>query len=336
MINKRFFVSFAQEDRDTIAYRGTRHDYFIVKVVIHIELLNEYDTEILLFVNKYKYVKISDFKYLYSNKQYYQIKVKYLIHNNYLRKIKWYIVLGSEGKKYLESLGYHCSRISYEKTFVERQKIVSSFAARYYNNKKINFIPSMDLKDKQIFTITSRRFIGLLNIDKTDYLIYYISKKHTDKYIQSVIYDIRKEHKYKNVIVFVEDLNKININNFIFGINKLYIIPNTENNIHLLEKIHRIDYKELFSNVYKDNVYLSEYTFCDYYTKSGIFVFPLPFLDTEKLSTIKYFLMENKNKKVDILYSKNISLLVTGKLKGANYKPIDFDKYVKGDFNIYD
>ena len=307
-----------------------------VKVVIRIELLNEYDIEILLFVNKYKFVKVSDFKYLYPYKYYYKFKVRTLVENNYLRKIKWYVVLGFEGKKYLESLGYNCSKISYEKTFVERQKIISSFAARYYKNDNIKFIPSMDLKDKQIFTITSRRFIGILNIDKTDYLTYYITKEHDKRYVQSVVYDIRKEHKYKNVIVFVEDLNKIDINNFIFGIDKLYIIPNTENNIHLLEKTHRIDYQELFSNVYKDNVYLSEYEFCDYYTKSGLFIFPLPFIDTEKLSTIKYFLLENKNKKVDILYSKNISLLATGKLKGANYKPIDFDKYVKGDFNIYD
>lgn len=299
-------------------------------------MLNEYDIEILLFVNKYKFVKVSDFKYLYPYKYYYKFKVKTLVENNYLRKIKWYVVLGFEGKKYLESLGYNYSKISYEKTFVERQKIISSFAARYYKNENVKFIPSMDLKDKQIFTITSRRFIGILNIDKTDYLTYYITKEHDNRYVQSVIYDIRKEHKYKNVIVFVEDLNKIDINNFIFGIDKLYIIPNTENNIHLLQKIHRIDYQELFSNVYKDNVYLSEYDFCDYYTKAGLFIFPLPFIDTEKLSTIKYFLLENKNKKVDILYSKNISLLATGKLKGANYKPIDFDKYVKGDFNIYD
>lgn len=305
-------------------------------MVIIIEVLNEKDLEILLFVKKYKYVKVSDFKYLYANKQYYQTKIKHWINNNYLRKIKWYIVLGAEGKKYLENLGYKCSRISYEKTYIERQKIISSFAARYYNNKKIKFIPSIDLKDKQIFTITSRRFIGILNIDKTDYLTYYITKKHDDRYVQSVIYDIRKETKLKNVIVFVEDLKKIDINNFVFGLDKLYIIPTTENNIHLLERIHRIDYQKLFFKLYKENVYLSEYAFCDYYTKSRLYIFPLIFIDTEKLSIIKFFLMENKDEKVDILYSKNISLLAIGKLKGANYKPIDFEKYVQGEFNIYD
>ncbi len=304
--------------------------------MIIIDLLNEKDLEILLFVNKYKYVKISDFKYLYSNKQYYQTKVKHLINNKYLRKIKWYVTIGNVGKKYLESLGYKCSKISYEKTFVERQKIISSFAARYYNSKNIKFVPSMDLKDKQVFTITSRRFIGILNIEETDYLIYYISKKHTNKYIQSVTYDIRKERNFKNIIVFVEDIDMIDINDFIFGLDKLYIIPNTEQNIYLLENINKIDYQRLFSNTYKDKVYLSEYDFCDYYTKTDQFIFPLPLIDSEKLANIKYFMLENKNKEIHILYSKNISLLAIGKLKGANYKQVDFNKFIKGEFNIYD
>lgn len=300
------------------------------------ELLNVKDLEILLFVNKYKYVKISDFKYLYSNKQYYQRKIKLLIKNKYLRKIKWYITLGKFGKTYLESLGYRCTRISYEKTFVERQKIISSFAARYYNNPNIEFKPSMDLKDKQIFTITSRRFIGVLKIDKTDYLTYHISKNHTPKYVQSVIYDIRKETDYKNVIVFVENINMINVNDFVFGLDKLYVVPYTEDNLYILEKINRIDYSNIFSKLYKDKVFLSEYDFCDYYTKSEKFIFPLPLIDTEKLSTIKYFLLENKNKSADIIYSKSISLLAIGKLENANYKAIDYNKFIKGDFNIYD
>lgn len=304
--------------------------------MVIIELLNEKDLEILLFVNKYKYVKSSDFKYLYGNIQYYQSKVRFFIKNRYLRKIKWYIVLGSQGRNYLERLGYKCPRISYEKSYVERKKIISSFAARYYNHKNIKFTPSTDLKNKQIFTITSRKYIGTLNVDKIEYLLYYISKNHTNKYIQSVIHDIKKENKYTNITIFVEDINMININDFVFGLDKLYIIPYIKENIQFFEKINRIDYKTLFLKTYKQPVFLSEYEFCDYYTKSGIFIFLLPFIDTEKLSTIKYFLLENKNRTVDILYSKNISLLSIGRIKNANYKQIDFSKYVKGELNIYD
>lgn len=304
--------------------------------MIIIKLLNEYDIKVLLFVNEYKYVRVSDFKYLYPYKQYYRNRIRLLIANNYLRKIKWYIVLGTAGKKYLETLGYKCPRIPYEKTFVDRQKIISSFAARYYNHNYIKFTPSINLKDKQIFTITARRFIGVLNINYIEYLTYYITKNHNDKYIQSVIYDIQKERKFKNVIVFVEDLKKINIKNFVFGLNELYIIPYNEDNMRLLENVDKIDYTNLFSDLYKEPVYLSEHNFCDYYTKTEKYIYPLPFIDSEKLSTIKYFILENQNKEVDVIYSKNISLLTIGQLHGVNYKPIDFEKYVKKNFNIYD
>lgn len=122
-------------------------------------ILDDKDMEVLLFVNKYKYVKVSDFKYLYNMKQFYRTRLKILLNNSYLRKIKWYVILGKNGKIYLESLGYKCPRTPYEKSFVERNKIISSFAAYYKNNPRVNYIPSVDLKDKDIFTITSRRFI---------------------------------------------------------------------------------------------------------------------------------------------------------------------------------
>lgn len=305
-------------------------------VVVVIGVLNDKDLEILLFVNKYKYVKISDFKYLYNNIQYYKSKVKQLIRDEYLRKMKWYLVLGRKGKIYLENLGYKCSRISYEKVYVERQKIISSFAARYYNNKNTKFIPSIDIKDKRIFTITSRRFIGILKIDREEYLIYYISNKHTDKYVQSIVYDIRKERNFKKIIVFVENIDKININDFVFGLDELLIIPPTEESLYLLQNINKIDYQYIFADLYKEKVYLSEYNFCNYYTKTEQFISLLPFIDSEKICGIKYFLMENKCKNVDILYSKNIPLTAIGKLKSANYKTINFNKYVKKEFNIYD
>lgn len=336
MKNQAFLLWFAQEDRDTIAYRGTSQEYLMVMVVITIMVLNDTDLEILLFVNKYKYVKASDFKYLYNNTQYYQSKVKQLIRDEYLRKMKWYLVLGRKGKLYLENLGYKCTRISYEKVYVERQKIISSFAARYYNNKYINFLPSIDIKDKQAYTITSRKYIGILEIDKAKYLTYYISKKHTYKYIQSIIYDIRKERKFKNVIVFTEDIDVIDINQFVFGLDEILIIPPTEDNLYILENINKINYQSIFANTYKNKVYLSEYDFCNYYTEHESFISVLPFIDSEKLCGLKYFLLENKYKTVDILYSKNIPLTAIGKIKGANYKTINFNKYIKKEFNIYD
>ena len=240
------------------------------------------------------------------------------------------------GKSYLESLGYKCSRISYKRTHVERQKIISSFAARYYENQKVQFIPSIDIKDKHVFTITSRRYIGVLKINKIEYLTYYISKNQTKQYVQNIVYDIRKERKYRQVIVFVEDIKMVDIEDFVFGMDKLYIIPYTEENIKLLENIHSIDYARLFEKEYKEKVYLSEYDDCDYYTKTNRYIFEMPFIDAEKLTSIKYFLQENEDKDVDIVYSKNISILTIGKFKKVDYKAVDFSKYVKGEYILYE
>ena len=219
---------------------------------------------------------------------------------------------------------------------MERQKIISSFAARYYENQKVQFIPSIDIKDKHIYTITSRRYIGVLKIDKIEYLTYYISKNQTKQYVQNIVYDIRKERKYRQVVVFVEDIKMVDLDEFVFGLDKLYIIPYTEENIKLLENINNIDYSKMFEKEYKEKVYLSAYEGCNYYTKSNRFVFEMPFIDTEKLMSINYFLQENEDKDVDIIYSKNISLLTIGKLRKANYKAVDYSKYVKEECILYE
>ena len=54
-----------------------------------------------------------------------------------------------------------------------------------------------------MFTIKARRFIGILEINGIDYLTYHISEKHDKRYINSVIYDIQKEKKYKNIIMLI-------------------------------------------------------------------------------------------------------------------------------------
>ena len=70
---------------------------------------------------------------------------------------------------------------------MERLLRISNFAAYYHNCKMIQFIQSFSIKDKECFTITGRRFIGELYINKHKYLAYYISEKNDNKYITSVI-----------------------------------------------------------------------------------------------------------------------------------------------------
>ena len=96
------------------------------------------------------------------------------------------------------------------------------------DEEKVQFIPSFSIKDKECLTITGRRFIGELYINKHKYLAYYISEKNDKKYITSVIYDIEKERQYGNIIVFVNDINRINMENFVTGHNSTIIIEDNE------------------------------------------------------------------------------------------------------------
>lgn len=53
-----------------------------------------------------------------------------------------------------------------------------------------------------------------------EYLAYQIIKEHDNKYIESVAFDIQKERKHKNIIILVDNINRIDLNYFSFGNNR--------------------------------------------------------------------------------------------------------------------
>ena len=308
----------------------------MIKGGLEIDNLDNKDLEVLCFINKYKFIRSQDFAYLYNNKKYYNYKIKTLEKAGHIRKVGWYYVLGSNGRKQIEELGYKYNRLQYNDEFITRQKVISHFAAKYYKNKNIIFIPSIDLKDTRVLTATARKFIGSISIDNTKYLTYYISEKHTPIYIRHLLYDIKKEKLYNNFIVFVEDIDKIDIQSFVFGRNRLYIVSNNSESIKLIENIDKIDYQKVFTNTYKEKVYLSGHNFCDYYINESHFVYTMPLINPEKIINIKYFTLENKHIKVDVLYSKNISPILLKNLNGVKLIPIDYSKYIQEEFRTYE
>ena len=60
-------------------------------------------------------------------------------------------------------------------------------------------------------------------------------KEHTQKYINSVIYDLQKETKYKNIIVLIDDLKRIEFRNYVFGFNSLIICEDTDEQLEKLK-----------------------------------------------------------------------------------------------------
>ena len=161
------------------------------------------EIELIKFIAKYQYIDVNDVHYFFKTKKYYRERMKNLKDKRIVRKLKTNLILDDLGIEYVKMLKFEYNQLNRNPKYYDRLIRLSSIGAFYNNSKTVKFIPSFEIKDKKIFTTTGRRFIGIFDINGIEYLSYYISKERDNKYIKSVIYDIQKEHKYRNIIVFV-------------------------------------------------------------------------------------------------------------------------------------
>ncbi len=291
-----------------------------------------------MFLYEYHFLKCSDAKFLFNTSEYYRRQISDLLNNDYIKKHRTgTYILSDNGKRYLKSLGYDFStKMAYSKKYIERQVLISYIAAVLFNNNNIKFIPSFKLKDKEIFTIKSRRYIGAIMINQKAYLTYYISQKQDKKYIDSVFFDIQKEQEYKNIIILTEDISKIDLNKFCYGLKEVLVIESSTDNLEKLGYINKVNWSQIMESLYRNQVYISEYNFCDYTDSKERFVSCFYFIDTEKINLLKYFLRENKDKKVDIVCGSLLLETLKRELPNQNYHTVDFAKFIKERFNVYE
>lgn len=152
----------------------------------------------------------------------------------------------------------------------------------------------------------------------------------------SVIYDIQKEKKYKNIIVFIDKINRINLSDFAFGLNEVLIIEDNKKNREQLKYLHSINWFKIINDKFKNKLVFSEYNFCDYTDNKNKCVSKFYFLDTEKINRIKYFLRENKNKNAYIVCSPELEIEIKKELPSANYLPLDLEEYIDKERFVYD
>ena len=291
---------------------------------------------LLKFIAKYQYLKISNSKYFFSSKKYYRNRVSNLVSKRFLKKIKSNLVLDELGIEYAKLFKFTYNRLNRNKKYFTRLLYLSDIGAFYNNCNTVKFMPSFAMKDKEMFTITARRFIGILEINGIDYLSYCITKNHDNRYITSIVYDIQKEKKYKNIIVLVDDINRIDKEKFSFGMNKVLVIDDNSDNREKLKYLHSINWAEIIRQKYKNNIFLSEYNFCDYTDNKNKYINTFYFLDTEKINRIKYFLRENKDKNVDIICNIDLENELKRELPNCNYCIVDMEKYIDKERKIYD
>lgn len=160
-----------------------------------------------------------------------------------------------------------------------------------------------------IYTDKGRKYIGLLNYRRKEYIVYYISKDKGNLYNRQIINDIQKIIEYKNIIIFMEDKKMLSKGNkyFVAGKNSTLIINPTEKNLQRMQLFQDMDMYEIIEQVYKNkDILLSNWSKADFRTTDNEYIILMPFIDTEKLHRLNIFYNENEisNKKITILTLK--------------------------------
>lgn len=296
--------------------------------------INEDEISLIKFIAKYQYLNVNDAKYFFNSSRYYRNRIKNLIDNNFLRKIRWMLVLGKSGIQYAKISNFEYNKLNRNQQYSERLLRLSNIGAFYHNCNTVDFTPSFAIKDKQVLTTTGRRFIGTFDINGLDYLVYQILKEHDNKYIESVAYDIQKEMRYKNIIILVNDINRIDLNYFSFGYNQILVIEDNDINRERLKYLHSVRWKELIDKCYK-GVYLSKYSFCEYTNEKDKFINTFYFIDTEKISRMKHFINESVTKRAYIICNRELEAILRKELPDANYCVVDLESYIDKERRFY-
>lgn len=296
----------------------------------------EEEIALIKFVSQYQYLNTNDAKYFFKTIDYYKKRIKHLVDKKFIKRSKSYLILDELGIEYAKLLGFDYNPVNRNAKYKNRLLNLSNIGAFYHNCKTVKFTPSFSIKDKQIFTTTGRRYIGVFDINGIEYLGYQIRAEHDEKYIKSIMYDIQKEIKYKNIIILVNDIKRINFNDFCFGINQVVVLQDSEENREKLKYLNSVNWYKIINEFYKNKAYLSEYNFCDYTDYKNKYISYFYFLDTEKINRIKYFLRENENKNIDIICDSSQKEELSKVFPNAHYIILSLEKYIDKERNYYD
>lgn len=266
--------------------------------------ISKEDFETLKFLSKYKMLKIEDASLIYKTKRYYRQRVNKLIDKGYVKRYKSYIVLDKKGRKELNEVGLDYIKNIKNEAYMERLRNIASIATLSINSN-IKFIPSWDIKEKDKYTETARRYIGKIIIEDREYLTYYISDKKEHIYIKQLLFDVNKAISYDEFIIFVENYDVINkkYSNLSFGKKNTYIIQNNSSNKELLRGMNSINIHDLLESLYEKEILISNWDKADYLLEDGKYIIYMPFINTEKITSINWYYLENSesNRKLEIV-----------------------------------
>lgn len=268
------------------------------------DYLKDEDIKVLEFLSKYKMLKIEDASFIYKRKRYFRQRINRLIQKEYVKRYKSYVIIDRNGRKLLGKSGTSYIKNMNNEVYMERLRTIASIATVTIDSN-IEFIPSWDIKERDKFTETARKYIGKMLIDSKEYLTYYITAKKEHIYIKQLIFDINKTINSQNIIIFTEDFDVINkkYNNFVLGKENTFVIPNNKENKELLKRYEEIDLHEQLEYIYGEELLISNWNNADYLLEDNTYIVSMPFINTERIARINWFFEENTEiqRKVEIV-----------------------------------
>lgn len=266
--------------------------------------LKDEDIKVLKFLSKYKMLKIEDASFIYKRKRYFRQRINRLIQKEYVKRYKSYVIIDRNGRKLLGKSGTSYIKNMNNEVYMERLRTIASIATITINSN-IEFIPSWDIKERDKFTETARKYIGKILIDSKEYLTYYITAKKEHVYIKQLIFDINKTINSQNIIIFTENFDVINkkYNNFVLGKENTFVILNNKENKELLKRYEEIDLHEQLEYIYGEELLISNWNNADYLLEDNTYIVSMPFINTERIARINWFFEENTEiqRKVEIV-----------------------------------
>lgn len=275
----------------------------------------------------------SDCKLIYNAKDYHRKRLKVLEKEKYIRRInKFYIKLDDRGTRMVKDFGYDYNFSCRRKEYVDRLNEVARIAALTIDSN-IDFIASWNLKDNNVYTQTSRKYLGKLTYQLKDRMVYYISKDKQITYISQIINDIQKLIEYKDIIIFIENIRILNNDkSFVFGKETTLIINPTIHNLSIMRELEKIDIYQIVKQIYNDKeILLSNWKKADYMTEDRKYIILMPFIDTEKLHKLNLFYRNNQkiNRKIDIITLKENKEIIEDILTNKS-NIIEIDNWLGG------
>lgn len=292
--------------------------------------LSEKDLEVLMFLSRYKIIKVVDCKMIYKSKYYYRKRLKVLEDEKYIKRFKRiYIKLSENGIRLIGDFGYDYTSICRNKRYEDRILEISKVATLTLESD-IKFIPSFEMKDNNIFTEISRKYLGKLTYKDKEFIPYYISKNKKQVYINQITNDIKKLYMNTRVIIFLENMDVLN-NKFIFGKKNTIIINPKIQNFNRIRQLSKTDNYSIIKKIYpKDEILLSNWQKANYMTEDEEYIIFMPFIDMEKLYELNiYFNSKKTSNRINIItFAENknkIEQILTRKVKIT-----ELDNYVGG------